>query len=124
MNAAELQTIATQLAALRGQAAPSNPRHEAGALRTSDRAPSPNQNGAPKRFAAPADCPAHNLQPWGVRPRLTSVRRPSAETLAALGHSPIAWGGAFCLVGFALFRAAAHVGMIGGPVIVHLVWPV
>ena len=115
--------IAAAVAALRGPQPSRGHRLETGPARTGPRAPALDQARESKRFTAPLDLPHSDLRPGRPRVGIASVRRPSLEAVAALGNSPVLWGGAVLLVTAALFRAASFVG-IGGPVIVHLVWPV
>lgn len=124
MNVAKLETIASELAYLRGQAQPPHHGPPARAPRAGYRAPSPNEDRNPKRFHPQTGSPPTDIQPWGSRPRIASVRGRRIEAVASVGHSKLAWAGAFCLVGAAIFRAANHLGYMSGPVVVHLVWPV
>lgn len=123
MNAVEHQ-ITAACSTLRGQNGSPHHRLEARPSPRSDRTPQPNPPREAKRFNAPADRPRSDLRPGRARPGIASVRGPSAETVAALGHSKWLWGGAFGLAALAMFRAAHTFGIVGGPVVVHLVWPV
>lgn len=116
--------IASAVAALRG---PVQPRHSgmaASPARTSNRISPSNQTGQAKRFDAPPDRPHSNVRPGRSRPGISGVRRTDTQSVIALGNNYWLWCGALCLVGFAMLRAATQIGMVGGPVIVHLVWPV
>lgn len=116
--------IAAAVASLRGSAQPRHHGLETGPARGSDRTNPSEQVGQAKRFHAPSERPHSNLRPGRSRPGISGIRRTSTPAIAELGNNYWLWGGALSLVGFAMLRAAAHLGSAGGPVIVHLIWPV
>lgn len=115
--------IAAAVATIRGPAQPRHHSLEARPAGASHRAHQPNQAGEAKRFHAPVERPNSNLRPGRSRPGISRVRRTNYSAVAQLGNNYWLWGGAVCLIGFAVLRAATQVG-IAGPVVVHLVWPV
>lgn len=116
--------IAAAVATLCGPAQPRHHSLEARPAGASHRAHQPNQAGEAKRFHAPVERPNSNLRPGRSRPGIARVRGDGLTRVAQLGNNYLLWGGAVCLVGLAILRAANHIGLGSGPVVVHLVWPV
>lgn len=123
MNAAESE-IAAAVANIRGQQATRRYGVADQPAPRRDRTLAPDQNAEAKRFHPPADRPDPHVSPFGPRPGFAGTRRPRSEAVIALGRNPALWGGAIALFTLMIMRAAAHLGVQSGPVIVHLVWPV
>ena len=116
--------ITAAVAALRGANGPTFNSVAAGPTRAGDRAPAYNKTRTPNRvMAAPPG--SHRLDClWPARPRIARTGRAISQNARTIGARPSVIAFAAMVLCAGAIRVASYLGSTGGPVVVHLVWPV